>query len=90
MKKKKKVEQVNADTCSSSQQNNGMPSTVALSKKSIYVGVLIVLVLLIVSIIMAYTLPTGRYPTITDDKGNVSIDSTKDFEYDPTLQRVSA
>lgn len=78
MKKKEKIE-----------QQDGVPQTVALSQKSIIIGVLIVLVLLIASTIMAYTLPTGRYPTITDDKGNISIDTTKDFEYDSSLPRIA-
>ena len=63
------------------------PHTIELSQKSVLVGCLIVLALLIASIVMAYTLPTGYYDTINND-GNVTIDPNGEFHF-VEMERIS-
>ncbi len=66
------------------QQNK--PKILAISKVSVIISVVVVLLLIIASIVMAYTLPLGRYERSTDADGNVYISG--DYHEDPTLGRL--
>ena len=72
------------------EENNktNQPKTVEVSKKAMILGCSIVLMLVLVAVILAYTLPTGSYEKVLDDKGNWEIPENGKYTEDNTLPRI--